>query len=143
MWLNQIVIINQPQKYGQKINSWISAMELWQGLLICPIIKLLILPIPPTLRMLYAINKSWSERNCLKLSGGRITGQLYLPYSNCVTQNQALNSHTGNNFFVQNYNPYCYKRMNMVNHKIIDLGDPADATDAVNLKTLNTHYKNI
>ena len=40
MWLNQMVIINQPQKFGQKINSWISPAELWQGLLICPIIKI-------------------------------------------------------------------------------------------------------
>ena len=46
MELNQIVIINQVQKYGQKVNFWISPVEVWQGLLICPIIKLLILQIP-------------------------------------------------------------------------------------------------
>ena len=27
---NQMVIINQPQKFGQKINSWVSPVELWQ-----------------------------------------------------------------------------------------------------------------
>ena len=42
-------MINQPQKYGQKINSSISPVEFWHGLLICPIIKLLILPIPQTI----------------------------------------------------------------------------------------------
>ena len=27
---NQMVIINQLQKFGQKINSWINPVELWQ-----------------------------------------------------------------------------------------------------------------
>ena len=50
--LKQMEMINQPQKYVQKINSWICPVEVWQGLLICPIIKLLIFPIPQTTGML-------------------------------------------------------------------------------------------
>ena len=55
---NRIYNLAQPNgndqpatKYGQKINSWISPVEFWQGLLICPIIKLLILPMPQTIGM--------------------------------------------------------------------------------------------
>ena len=58
MYNNRIYNLAQPNrndqpatKYGQKINSWISPVEFWQGLLICPIIKLLILPMPQTIGM--------------------------------------------------------------------------------------------
>ena len=42
-------------------------------------------------------------------------------------------------FFVKIINPYVHTRFNMVNNKIIKLGDPTDSTDGVNLRTLNKH----
>ena len=36
--------------------------------------------------------------------------------------------------------PYVYHQFNMVKNKIINLGDPTDATDGVNLRTLNKHF---
>ena len=56
-----------------------------------------------------------------------------------LSQYQALSRTTGNAFFVQLTNPYVYSRFNMVKNKIINPGDPTDATDGVNLRTLNTH----
>ena len=42
-------------------------------------------------------------------------------------------------FFVQITNPYVYHQFNMVKNKTINLGDATDATDGVNLRTLNKH----
>ena len=44
--------------------------------------------------------------------------------------------------FLQITNPYVYTRLNMVNNKTINIGDPTDATDGVNLKTFHeSRYK--
>ena len=51
-------------------------------------------------------------------------------------------------FFVQITNPYVYRKFNMVKNKIINLGDPTDATDAINKQYLEksrvkrSHYNN-
>ena len=70
-----------------------------------------------------AVSKSWTESNFLKLSGGTVTGHIMLPNPMLIFGGQITN-------------PYVYTRFNMTNNKIINLGD---ATDGVNLKTLNTH----
>ena len=75
----------------------------------------------------------------MKLSGGTVTGHIILTNAILTSQYQALSRNTGNAFFVQITNPYVYHRFNMVTNKIINLGDPTDTTDAVNLKTINTH----
>ena len=72
-------------------------------------------------------------------SGDTVTGQLYIPNTLILSQNQALNGHTEKAFFVQITNPYVYTRFNMTNNKIINLANSTDATDGFNLRTLNTH----
>ena len=68
-----------------------------------------------------------------------MTGTLYLKITAQVTHGEALNVTTATDYFVQVHNPYAYTRFNMTNHKIINLPDPTDATDGVNLKTLKKH----
>ena len=87
------------------------------------------------------VNKKYIDDNYLKLSGGTVTGHIILNNAVLTSQYQAISRNTGNAFFVQITNPYVCHQFNMVKNKIINLGDPTDATDAVNLKTLNTHYE--
>ena len=94
------------------------------------------------------VNKRYIDDNYLKLSGGTVTGHIILNNAILTSQYQAISRNTGNAFFVQITNPYVYHRFNMVKNRIINLGDPTDDTDAVNIKTLNTrimkpiHYNN-
>ena len=76
----------------------------------------------------------------MTLSGGTMTGHIILNNAVLTSQYQAINRNTGNAFFVQITNPYVYHQFNMVKHKIINLGDPTDATDAINRITLNKHF---
>ena len=85
------------------------------------------------------VNKKYIDDNYLKLSGGTVTGHIILNNAILTSQYQAISRNTGNALFVQITNPYVYHRFNMVKNRIINLGDPTDDTDAVNLKTLNTH----
>ena len=94
------------------------------------------------------VNKKYIDDNYLKLSGDTVTGNIILTSSMLLSQYQALSRNTGNAFFVQITNRYVYHRFNMVKNKIINLGDPTDATDAVNKQYLKksdvkpTHYNN-
>ena len=88
------------------------------------------------------------DDNYLKLSGGTVTGHIILSNAVLTSQYQAISRSTGNAFFVQITNPYVYHQFNMVKNKIINLGDPTDATDAVNKQYLEkshvkpSHYNN-
>ena len=86
------------------------------------------------------VNKKYIDDNYLKLSGGTMTGHIILNNEILTSQYQAINRNTGNAFFVQITNPYVYHQFNMVKNKIINLGDRTDATDAINLRTLNKHF---
>ena len=88
-----------------------------------------------------AINKSYVDTKVLKLSGGTVTGHIILANHVLALQDKAnaISRNTGNTFFVQIINPYVYTRFNMSNNKVINLGDPKDSTDGVNLRTLNKH----
>ena len=86
------------------------------------------------------VNKKYIDDNYLKLSGGTMTGHIILNNKILTSQYQAINRNTGNAFFVQITNPYVYHQFNMVKNKIINLGVPTDATDAINLRTLNKHF---
>ena len=86
-----------------------------------------------------ATNKKYIDDNYLKLSGGTVTGHIILNNPLLVSQYQAISRNAGNAYFVQIFSPYVYSRFNMVKNKTINLGDPTDATDAVNLETLNKH----
>ena len=94
------------------------------------------------------VNKKYIDDNYLKLSGGTMTGHIILNNKILTSQYQAINRNTGNAFFVQITNPYVYHQFNMVKNKIINLGDPTDATDAVNKQYLEkshvkpSHYNN-
>ena len=86
-----------------------------------------------------ATNKKYIDDNYLKLSGGTVTGHIILNNPLLVSQYQAISQNTGNAYFVQIFSPHVYSRFNLVKNKTINLGDPTDATDAVNLQTLNKH----
>ena len=94
------------------------------------------------------VNKKYIDDNYLKLSGGTMTGHIILNNAVLTSQYQAISRSTGNAFFVQITNPYVYHQFNMVKNKIINLGDPTDATDAVNKQYLEkshvkpSHYNN-
>ena len=85
------------------------------------------------------VNEKCIDDNYLKLSGGTVTGHIILNNTVLTSQYQALSRTTGNAFFVQITNPYVYHKFNMVKNKTVNLGDPTDATDGVNLRTLNTY----
>ena len=94
------------------------------------------------------VNKKYIDGNHLKLSGGTVSGHIILNNAILTSQYQAISRSTGNAFFVQLTNPYVYHKFNMVKNKIIHLGDPTDATDAVNKQYLEkyhvkpSHYNN-
>ena len=94
------------------------------------------------------VNKKYIDDNHLKLSGGTVSGHIILNNAILTSQYQAISRSTGNAFFVQLTNPYVYHKFNMVKNKIIHLGDPTDATDAVNKQYLEkyhvkpSHYNN-
>ena len=95
------------------------------------------------------VNKTYIDDNYLKLSSGTVTGNIILTNPMLLSQCEALSRTTGNAFFVEITNPYVYNRFNMVNNnKIINLGDPTDATEAVNKQYLEkshvkpSHYNN-
>ena len=83
-----------------------------------------------------AANKAYIDDHFLKLSGGTLTGTLYLEIIAHVTLDEALNVRTATAYFVQIGNPYVETRFIMVNHKIINLADPTDDKDAVNKQFL-------
>ena len=88
------------------------------------------------------VNKKCIDDNYLKLSGGTMTVHIILSNKVLTSQYQAINRNTGNPFFVQITNPYVYHQFNLVKNKIINLGDPADATDGVNKQYLEkSHVK--
>ena len=88
------------------------------------------------------VDKKYIDDNYLKLSGGTVTVHTILNNTVLTSQYQALRWTTGNAFFVQITNPYVYHKFNMVKNKIINLGDPTDATDAVNKQYLEkSHVK--
>ena len=86
------------------------------------------------------VNKKYIDDNYLKLSGGTVTGHIILNNAVLTSQYQTLSRTTGNAFFVQITNPYVYHKFNMVKNKIINLGDPTDATDAINKQYLEKSY---
>ena len=94
------------------------------------------------------VNKKYIDDNYLKLSAGTVTGHIILNNTVLTSQYQALSRTTGNAFFVQITNPYVYHKFSMVKNKIINLGDPTDATDVVNKQCLEkshvkpSHYNN-
>ena len=94
------------------------------------------------------VNKKYMDDNYLKLSGGTVTGHMILSNAVLTSQYQTPSQTTGNAFFVQITNPYVYHKFNLVKNKIINLGDPTDATDAVNKPYLEkshvkpSHYNN-
>ena len=94
------------------------------------------------------VNKKYMDDNYLKLSGGTVTGHIILSNAVLTSQYQTPSQTTGNAFFVQITNPYVYHKFNLVKNKIINLGDPTDATDAVNKPYLEkshvkpSHYNN-
>ena len=77
-----------------------------------------------------------------------MTGHIILNNAVLTSQYQAISRSTGNAFFVQITNPYVYHQLNMVKNKIINLGDPTNANDAVNKQYLEkshvkpSHYNN-
>ena len=68
----------------------------------------------------------------MKLSDGTLTGTFYLKNHFTGYSWWSTNVKTATAYFVQTKNPYVETRFNMVNHKIINLGDPTDGKDAVN-----------
>ena len=85
------------------------------------------------------VNKKYIDDNYLKLSGGTVTGHIILNNAILISQYQAISRNTGNAFFVQVTNLYVYHQFNVVNNRIYNLADPTDATDGVNLRTLNKY----
>ena len=79
-----------------------------------------------------AINKAYVDTGFLKLSGGTITGNSNVPNTNLLYNVIVLNYQTTTSIFVEKRNPCVYRRFNMVNHKIINLGDLTNNKDAVN-----------
>ena len=77
----------------------------------------------------------------LKLIGGPLSGNLLISTVNIedVNNNFVLNYSNLKYFFTQSYNPSVHRNLKMFNNKIINLADPTNATDGVNLRTLNTH----
>ena len=73
----------------------------------------------------------------MKLSGGTVTGHIILSNAVLTSQYQTISRNTGNAYFVQIINPYMYTGVNMVNIKKINLGDPTDSTDGVNLRAVD------
>ena len=94
------------------------------------------------------VNKKYIDDNYLKLSGGTMTGHIMLNNKILTSQYQAINRNTGNAFLAQITNPYVYHQFNMIKNKIINLGDPTDASDGVNKQYLEkshvkpSHYNN-
>ena len=94
-------------------------------------------------------NKKYIDDHYLKLSGGTVTGHIILNNAALVSQYQAIKpKYWKCIFFVQITNPYVYHKFNMVNNRIIDLGDLTEATDAINKQYLEkshvkpSHYHN-
>ena len=85
-----------------------------------------------------AINKAYVDTGFLKLSGGTITGNSNLPNINLLYNEIVLIYQTTTSIFVEKRSP----RFNMVNHKIINLGDPTNNKDAVNRQYLEQSYIN-
>lgn len=86
--------------------------------------------------------KGYADINFLKLSGGNMTGNITVPSPPTVYNEIVLSFINMIYFFVEKRNPYVNTRFNMVNHKIRNLVDPTDATDGVNLRTLNKYIPN-
>ena len=81
--------------------------------------------------------KKYIDDNYLKLSSGTMSGNITLNSIVLTSQYQAPSRITGNAFFVQITNPYVYHKFNMVKNRIINIGDPTDATDAINMQYLD------
>ena len=89
-----------------------------------------------------AINKAYVDTGFLKLSGGTITGNSNLPNINLLYNEIVLIYQTTTSIFVEKRSPCVYRRFNMVNHTIINLGDPTNNKDAVNRQYLEQSYIN-
>lgn len=89
-----------------------------------------------------AINKAYVDTGFLKLSGGTITGNSNLPNINLLYNEIVLIYQATTSIFVEKRSPCVYRRFNMVNDKIIDLGDPTNNKDAVNRQYLEQSYIN-
>lgn len=89
-----------------------------------------------------AINKAYVDTGFLKVSGGTITGNSNLPNINLLYNEIVLIYQTTTSIFVEKRSPCVYRRFNMVNHKIINLGDPTNNKDAVNRQYLEQSYIN-
>ena len=83
-----------------------------------------------------AINKAYVDTGFLKLSGNS-----NLPNTNLLYNEIVLNYQTTTSIFVEKRSPL-YRRFNMVNHKIINLGDPTNNKDAVNRQYLEQSHIN-
>ena len=68
-----------------------------------------------------AANKAYVDTGFLKLSGGNLTGALYLKTTSQVTLDEALNVKTATAYFAQMGNAYVETRINIVNHKILEI----------------------
>ena len=88
----------------------------------------------------HGVKKSYVDTTFLKLSGGTMTSALYMKTTLQVTLDEALNVKTVTAYFVQIRNPYVNTRFNMVNHKIINLGDPTSNKDATNKAYVDTNF---
>ena len=93
-------------------------------------------------------NKKYIDDNYFKLSGGTVTGHIILTNLVVSSRFHAINRYMGKAFFVQITNSYVFTPINMNDKKVINLGDPTDATDAINKQYLekslwrNPHYNN-
>lgn len=83
-----------------------------------------------------AANKAYIDKNFLKLSGGHITGEVSKDHQSFTKRKSLINYAEMQFWFVSKDSPYAGRRFNMVNHKTINLGDPADDRDAINKQFL-------
>ena len=93
-------------------------------------------------------NKKYIDVNYFKLSGDTFTGHIILTNLVVSSRFHAINGYMGKAFFVQITNSYVFTPINMNDKKVINLGDPTDATDAINKQYLEkshvipSHYNN-
>ena len=83
-----------------------------------------------------AANEAYIDKNFLKLSGGHITGEVTKDHQSFTNRKSLINYAEMQFWFVSKDSPYAGRRFNMVNHKTINLGDPADDRDAINKQFL-------
>lgn len=81
-----------------------------------------------------AANKAYIDDNLLKLSGGTLSRDVTVPdpLTGTVYGKRVLNYSSILYFLVEKSTPYVSTRLNVVNHKIINLAHPTGDKDAVN-----------